>query len=163
MKIGFDAKRAFHNNRGLGNYSRDLIRILQERSNANIFLFNPKSKQDERITITEKTNMISPKTLFWKKFRSVWRLFKISDLAKKEKLDLYHGLSGEIPIGISKHTKTIVTIHDLIFLRFPHLYSFFDRKIHFWKFKYVATNAHKIIAISEQTKKDIVQFLGVSP
>ena len=31
MRIGFDAKRAFHNFRGLGNYSRDLIRILQER------------------------------------------------------------------------------------------------------------------------------------
>ena len=28
MKIGFDAKRAFHNNTGLGNYSRDTIRIL---------------------------------------------------------------------------------------------------------------------------------------
>ena len=28
MKIGFDAKRAFNNHRGLGNYSRDTIRIL---------------------------------------------------------------------------------------------------------------------------------------
>ena len=28
MRIGFDAKRAFLNNTGLGNYSRDTIRVL---------------------------------------------------------------------------------------------------------------------------------------
>jgi hypothetical protein len=28
MNIAFDAKRAFHNRRGLGNYSRDTIRLL---------------------------------------------------------------------------------------------------------------------------------------
>ena len=28
MKIGFEAKRFFHNKTGLGNYSRDLVRIL---------------------------------------------------------------------------------------------------------------------------------------
>lgn len=28
MKIGFDAKRAYHNYTGLGNYSRDLIQNL---------------------------------------------------------------------------------------------------------------------------------------
>ena len=30
MKIGFDAKRIFHNNTGLGNYGRDAIRILHQ-------------------------------------------------------------------------------------------------------------------------------------
>ncbi|CEN33017.1 hypothetical protein CCAN12_310002 [Capnocytophaga canimorsus] len=53
MKIGFDAKRAFHNNRGLGNYSRDLIRILQEQSDCELVLFNPKQKNDKRIKLTE--------------------------------------------------------------------------------------------------------------
>ncbi len=38
---------------------------------------------------------------------------------------------------------------------------FFDRKIHFWKFKKAADTADKIIAISEQTKRDIVEFLKV--
>ena len=28
MRIAFDAKRAYHNTRGLGNYSRDVIRLL---------------------------------------------------------------------------------------------------------------------------------------
>jgi glycosyltransferase involved in cell wall biosynthesis len=55
----------------------------------------------------------------------------------------------------------VVTIHDLIFVRYPHFYSFFDRKIHFYKFKKAAQNADLVIAISQQTKKDIIEFLGI--
>ena len=54
-----------------------------------------------------------------------------------------------------------MTIHDLIFVRFPQYYTWFDRKIHFWKFRKAANSADKIIAISEQTKRDIIQFLKV--
>lgn len=161
MKIGFDAKRAFHNNRGLGNYSRDLIRILQENTSDELVLFNPKSKKREDVTITEYTKVITPQSFLGKKLKGLWRLMGITKLAKNEHLDLYHGLSGEIPIGISQHIRSIVTIHDLIFVRYPKLYSFFDRKIHFLKFRYAARKSHHIIAISEQTKQDIITFLGV--
>lgn len=49
----------------------------------------------------------------------------------------------------------------MIFVRYPQYYSFFDRKIHLWKFKKAANTADKIIAISEQTKRDIIQYLKV--
>jgi len=59
--------------------------------------------------------------------------------------------------------KSVVTIHDLIFMRYPNLYSYFDRKIHYYKFKYAANKADLVIAISEQTKKDIVTYLKINP
>jgi glycosyltransferase involved in cell wall biosynthesis len=43
------------------------------------------------------------------------------------------------------------------------LYSYFDRKIHYYKFKYAANKADLVIAISEQTKKDIVTYLKINP
>ncbi len=55
----------------------------------------------------------------------------------------------------------MVTIHDLIFLRYPQWYSFFDRKIHFYKFKKAAIQSNHIIAISEQTKADIIAYLKI--
>ena len=58
MRIGFDAKRAFHNFRGLGNYSRDLIRILQERTDAELVLFNPKRRKFLGVKITSRTTEI---------------------------------------------------------------------------------------------------------
>ena len=162
MNIAFDAKRAFHNTRGLGNYSRDLIRILQEHKVGHLYLFNPQKREIQGVVIDEHTTEITPQSFFWRKLKSLWRSVKITDIAKQLPIDIYHGLSGEIPKGIYKHIPTVVTIHDLIFMRYPELYSFFDRKIHYRKFLYAAQHSEHIIAISEQTKQDIISYLGIS-
>ena len=161
MNIAFDAKRAFHNFRGLGNYSRDLIRMLQEHKVGHLYLFNPQKRKFLGVKIDENTTEITPQSFFWRSFKSLWRSVKITDIAKKLPIDIYHGLSGEIPKGIAQHLPTVVTIHDLIFMRYPQWYSYFDRKIHYKKFLYAAQNAQHIIAISEQTKRDIITYLGV--
>ena len=166
MILGFDAKRFFHNKTGLGNYSRDLIRILAQYHPENSYLlYNPKPKKIDRIPVDGKIIIEHlPESKKDKKLSSLWRLFSISIQIKKDKVDLYHGLSGEIPIGLNKsQVKTVVTIHDLIFMRYPNLYSFFDRKIHYYKFKYAANKADLVIAISEQTKKDIITYLKINP
>lgn len=164
MKIGFEAKRVFHNKTGLGNYSRDLIRILTKFYPENTYLlYNPK-EASQTLFVSETTNCTEklPSTSFYKKYYNVWRQKGIIADLKQDKIDLFHGLSGELPGGLQKNNiKSIVTIHDLIFLRYPHLYSFFDRKIHHYKFKKAAQQADVVIAISEQTKKDIVSFLGI--
>jgi glycosyltransferase involved in cell wall biosynthesis len=55
----------------------------------------------------------------------------------------------------------VVTIHDLIFLEKPELYKPIDRIIYERKVRYVTRAATRIIAVSEQTKQDIIRFLGV--
>lgn len=78
---------------------------------------------------------------------------------RRLKIDLYHGLSNEIPIDLHHvGTKSIVTIHDLIFERFPEQYTRIDAAIYRKKFQYACKHADKIIAISRQTKKDIIEF-----
>lgn len=163
MNIGFDAKRIFHNTTGLGNYGRDLVRILNDSfPNDKFFLYNPKPKKVKRFQFTEQTIEVLPKSAFWRKFSSLWRQGPVVRQLKEDNIELYHGLSGEIPRGLkSAQIKSIVTIHDLIFIRYPELYSFFDRKIHYKKFLYAAQNSDKIVAISEQTKKDIIEFLKI--
>ena len=166
MILGFDAKRFFHNKTGLGNYSRDLIRILaQYNSENNYLLYNPKPKKIDRIPIDGKIIIERlPENKKDRKLSSLWRLFSVSSQIKKDKVELFHGLSGEIPIGLNKTgVKIVVTIHDLIFMRYPNLYSFFDRKIHYYKFKYAANKADLVIAISEQTKTDIITYLNINP
>ena len=150
MILGFDAKRFFHNKTGLGNYSRDLIRILaQYNSENNYLLYNPKPKKIDRILIDGKIIIERlPENKKDRKLSSLWRLFSVSSQIKKDKVELFHGLSGEIPIGLNKTgVKIVVTIHDLIFMRYPNLYSFFDRKIHFFKFKYAAKKSVVVVAI----------------
>jgi glycosyltransferase involved in cell wall biosynthesis len=158
MKIAYDAKRFFHNTSGLGNYSRDLIRILSEYFPENEYILLHKNKSDRGKEILGNPNVHFVET----SKGNMSRQFKMGKDAQKQNADIFHGLSGELPLKWDKKPiKKIVTIHDLIFVRYPQYYSFFDRKIHFWKFKKAANTADKIIAISEQTKRDIVQFLKV--
>ena len=81
---------------------------------------------------------------------------------KREKVDVFHGLSHEIPFGIDKtKIKTVVTIHDLIFLRLPQYFNIFDRLIYYYKVKYACKKSDKIIAISNQTKSDIMELFKI--
>jgi glycosyltransferase involved in cell wall biosynthesis len=164
MNIGYEAKRIFHNKTGLGNYSRDLVRILATYfPENNYFLYNPK-KNNETLFNSDSTVLIEklPSTSFYKKFYNLWRQKGIIYDLKIDNVEVFHGLSGEIPSGLRKNNiKSVVTIHDLIFMRYPNLYSFFDRKIHYYKFKKSAQNANLVIAISEQTKADIITYLKI--
>lgn len=158
MKIAFDAKRFFHNTSGLGNYSRDLVRILSEYEPENEYLLLNKNKSERGKEILERSNVHFIET----SKGNLSRQLKMGKDAQKQGADIFHGLSGELPLKWDpKPIKKVVTIHDLIFVRYPQYYSFFDRKIHFWKFKKAADTADKIIAISEQTKRDIIQYLKV--
>ena len=165
MRVGFDAKRAFLNNTGLGNYSRDTIRILSKYYLGNdYFLYTPQVKGNNRLDFVNKSTNTYVKTpnIIGKIFHSYWRTKGIVSNLLKDKIDIYHGLSHEIPLGI-EHTKikTIVTIHDLIFIRYPKLFKDIDRKIYYQKFKSSCQRANLIIAVSKQTKEDIITFFNI--
>ncbi len=164
MNIGFEAKRVFHNTTGLGNYSRDLVRILHRYCPQNrYFLYNPKpSKKKLFESLGAEVIEKRPLGAFYSFFSNLWRRFGIINDLKRDHIDVFHGLSGELPVGLEKAgTKSVVTIHDVLFLRYPEFYSFIDRNIYYRKFKHAAEAADTVIAISEQTKRDIVQYLGI--
>lgn len=165
MKIGFDAKRLFHNFTGLGNYSRSLVRNLHRYSpeSLDLHFYAPKTSDHPRVReflnsqkYTVHTKGTGPSAL--------WRSYGIRKDLVTEGLDIYHGLSHELPFGIRKTRITsVVSMHDLIFLRYPDFYPYLDRQIYHKKFSYAARHADKIIAISESTKADLVNYFGTDP
>jgi len=85
----------------------------------------------------------------------------ISDIEQLN-LGIYHGLSNELPSGIqNSQTKSVVTIHDLIFEHYPHQYKALDVKIYHRKFNQACINSNHIIAISEATKQDVVKQYAI--
>jgi len=162
MNIAFDAKRAFHNTRGLGNYSRDTIRLLSTLYPENkYYLFNPTNKNNIEFPLSENTKEILPDSTFGKAFPSLWRSYGICNQIEEVKPSIFHGLSQELPWGIKKTgVRSVVTMHDAIFMRYPKLYSPSYRAIFIQKNKYACHAADRIIAISEQTKRDIICFFG---
>jgi len=166
MKIGFDAKRAFYNLTGLGNYSRSLIKSLSTCfPEYEYYLYSPSVTQHDRLKFINSSKNIevrTPDSIFYQTFNRYWRSFGLTRQLKKEGIQLYHGLSHELPYNIDKTgIRTVVTIHDLIFLRNPEMYSAIDRNIYLKKVKYSCRIADHIIAISEQTKRDIIEHLNI--
>lgn len=164
MRVGFDAKRAFLNASGLGNYSRNTLQALRRYfPEHDLTLFTPKVNE-QLFSNTDEYDIVSPKTLLSKTFKSFWRSYSVSYQLDKFDIDVFHGFSHELPRGIHKTgVASVVTIHDLIFMRFPQYYKAIDRRIYQQKVTYACKAANKVIAISEQTRDDLVNYLGVHP
>jgi len=163
LRIGFDGKRAANNLTGLGNYSRSLIEALSKQFPENQYLvYSPKVKSSRQIDAFFEAENIQLKLPINGTF--LWRSLNILKDLLRDKVQVFHGLSHEIPFAI-QHTKikSIVTIHDLIFLRYPQYYKFIDRKLYEWKSRSACKRAGQIIAISEKTKADIIEFYGINP
>lgn len=144
MKIGFDAKRYYHNRTGLGNYSRTVVGGLQRLFPENDYvLYDTKSFQ---------------------------RTFRLGGVAMADGCDVFHGLSNEIPFDFDsarsgrhggRMPRSLVTMHDVAWRTFPDMYHWFDRRIYDFKYGSSCRRADRVIAISESTKRDVMRFYGV--
>jgi glycosyltransferase involved in cell wall biosynthesis len=163
MKIGYDAKRIVRNGTGLGNYGRTLVNdIAQYDAQLDLRLYAPDKGRDElrgQIVAQDNVSFCYPHDSAQPFAKAWWRTFRLVKDLQRDQIQIYHGLSGELPFGISKtNIRSVVTIHDLIFLRHPEYYHWLDTKIYTWKFLQTIKEADHIIAISECTKRDIMEF-----
>ena len=162
--LGFDAKRIVRNGTGLGSYGRTLVNDLSAFP-LQLHLYAPdKGRDDLRSQVAERPNVVFhyPSHATSALAKALWRSRGVVNDLRRDGIQLFHGLSGELPIGIRKSgIKSIVTIHDLIFLRHPEYYHWIDTKIYAWKFRQTIREADHIVAISECTKRDIMEYGGV--
>ena len=168
MIIGFDAKRANANFTGLGNYSRFMVDTMATYGDEHKYrMYIPKQCKNasyDSLLKHKNVSSILPRSSVMKRFRALWRTFFIKRGLLQDGVQLYHGLSNELPVGIHRTgIRSVVTIHDLIFLRYPQYYHRLDRIIYNRKFNYACRKADRIVAVSECTKRDIVKFYGISP
>jgi glycosyltransferase involved in cell wall biosynthesis len=159
MRIGFDAKRAFWNQTGLGNYSRFIINgLAQFHPENDYFLYSPRIPSHSELVDSSIFPNVHPIDLG----NGVIGNLKRSIGFQTNDLDIFHGLSNELPFFLSSNrTKNVVSVHDLLFLRYPNFYPFVDRQIYLAKTKRSCQQADLVIAISEQTKLDLMEYLQV--
>ncbi len=160
MKIGYDAKRLFRNQTGLGNYSRTLVKNYGEAYHTDPISLFTKSAKSSDITqefISSRYELIQPQGR-----ALAWHQFGISRSIKSAKVDIFHGLSHELPYGIGKSgARSVVTMHDVCYLTFPSMFPAIERAIYSVKYKHACKSADMIIAISHSTKSDLQEYFGV--
>ena len=156
MRIGFDAKRLFHNHTGLGVYSRLLVAGLAEHYSEHEYLLYAQRVEQSRYK-AKFNDYTLRQGRGW-----TWRTLSLSKDIVSDACDLYHGLSHELPLNLHKSSiKTVVTIHDLIFKVDPELFPYVDRKIYDLKWRYSCKHADAIIAVSEHTRQDLIKLYDV--
>jgi len=164
MQIGFEAKRFFTNYTGLGNYARFVVNALSEFVPENQYtLYSPKTRKHPEVdAIVARSNVkVVEPSGGYRFLKGLWRSWGVSSDRSIQNLSIYHGLSQELPLGLPSHVRKVVTVHDLIYIRFPQFYNPIDATIYKAKAKAACRAANKIIAISNQTADDLVEFLKV--
>ncbi len=150
MKVGLDT-RTLHVKGGSRTYAYNLVRALSKLDGIDITLFGGDAIGNF-IPINPP-----PKNDF---LRPMWENISILPYIKRKGIDIFHGLKHVIPLFTK--VKTVVTVHDLSALKFPFLFHVKSRL--YWELltKRYIKSADKIIAISNSTKEDLIDFFGVS-
>ncbi len=158
LRLGFDGKRAFQNAAGLGNYSRFVLNALHEHAPAlDLLAYTP--RRTDLFPAFPVNRIKTPQTFPYQQLPALWRSYGVINDLKRDNVQLYHGLSNELPAGLAAAgIRSVVTIHDLIFERFPHLYPWLDRQFYRAKTKAACAQADVIVAVSQQTKNDLIDF-----
>lgn len=162
MNIGFDAKRLFNNKSGLGNYSRTLLNdllIVAPQHQYHLYASSIRIPQDKSLFWNHSS---VHRYIYSQAFAAWWRKCGIVARLAEDEIDIFHGLSHEIPYGLKKkNIKSVVTIHDVMYKILPHTYAVGDRYLYDIKFKHSCRHADSIVAISENTKNDICTYFSI--
>jgi glycosyltransferase involved in cell wall biosynthesis len=89
--------------------------------------------------------------------RIAWEQTRLA--ANSRNLDLLHGLAFATPLACA--CPTVVTVHDLSFLRFPNAFRRFNRSYLSFITRVSTRKAARVIAVSESTRQDVITFFGV--
>jgi len=166
MRIGIDARFFGSIGKGLGRYTQKLIENLEilDREN-HYFVFLRRENWDEYAPKSKNFTKVLA-DIPWYSLREQVQMPKIIE---KCGLDLVHFPHFNVPMRY--RGKFIVTIHDLILFRYPTRKAstlsapayFFKKKAYHRVIGRAIRKSEKIIAVSEHTKRDILENFRVSP
>jgi glycosyltransferase involved in cell wall biosynthesis len=162
MHIAIDGKRFFLNASGLGRYSRSLVNSLLSLEDEAFLLtlFKPKGRGKFDAPDHRRLHIVTADYLLpGDAGNALWRFTKFPRLINKNKYSVFHGPSHVLPGKLT--CPAIVTMLDLIFLRFPQYFPIVDRHYYKVMFKKSARQADHIISISQATKSDLISYFDI--
>lgn len=155
MIIGFDASHAFTQKKtGTENYSYQLLKHLAAIDHKNTYLVYIRSRIKENF----------PKNFIFKviNWPRLWTQGGLAIETFKDNLDVLFVPAHTLPVIRRKGLKTVVTVHDLGSEYLPSMHQFKQRLYLGFMQRIQLQGADKIIAVSEATKKDLIQRADIA-
>lgn len=166
MRIGFDARMTSHP--GIGRYIKNLLNAMIELGSKHEFiLFGDRTK------LTTYNLFPSAKALGEGQLKTAaiihWNppVYSLKEQLNwpfsRYNLDIIHIPHFNVPLGVGNgKERLIVTIHDLIYTKFPEYLPFLKRKIARYLIGKAVKKSTAIIAVSENTKNDIAEIFPIA-
>jgi glycosyltransferase involved in cell wall biosynthesis len=154
MQIGVDARLIHHQPAGISRYTSHLLRALAQLDTTDQFTVFQHRRH--RVPLIEQANFRRA-TLF-APVHTRLEQFMLSLELMRFPLDLLHSPDFIPPLHASM--PTVITVHDLAFLHWPHFLTK-DSAAYYGQIDPAVKRADHIIVPSEHTKQDLIAQLGV--
>ena len=163
MKIGLDFTPVLYG-RGVSRYTMNLARALIDNPKAELFLYG--SSLRRKTELSQKARALglpTTKTAFQKLpptlLSKIWR-FNLNPISKQlPEIEVFHSWDWLQPPD--KKLPLVSTIHDLSMLKYPDTAHPDLFKAHQKSWQILKDREAEIIAVSQATKKDIINLLGI--
>ena len=160
MRIAIDARIAHYTGAGIGQYAVHLAQALARRDAAHHYLLL-QSRKDGRLLVDEphvqRQGIWTPSHHRWEQGLLAAE-FNLRPVLRRLHIDLLHSTDFIPPLRV-RSFKSVITVHDLAFLRWPHFLTE-DSARYYGQVDAAVARADHIIAVSESTKNDLVKLLG---
>ncbi len=166
LKIGFDATAAVHQGAGIGRYARDLLAALAAREDDGLsfaVVYCGHGSRAGGLPQLPRRFRVKSFPVSDRIINALWHRARIPLPVQVAtgKIDLFH--SPDFTLPPTWGCPTVLTVHDLAFLRvpecaYPTLRAYLERVV-----PRSAKRATRIIAVSESTRHDVVELLGIPP
>lgn len=165
MKIGIDYTAALKQSGGIGRYTRGLITALAEldRQNQYLLMHAPDSPPTRLQFFQPYSNFSHKRYPLPERWMTIgWHRFHLPIPVETftHSIDLFHSPNFILPPV--RRAKTLLTVHDLSFIRHPQ--GAVDR-LRRWLEKVVPRSlarANHVLADSESTKRDLIEIFSVN-
>ena len=95
--------------------------------------------------------------------RVVWEQWTLPALIRQRGIQVLHSPANVLPEFLPHRCASVVTLHDLAFLRMPEVLTRSKRVYHRTFTTRSLRRASRIIAVSESTRRDVNELLEISP
>jgi len=155
MRVGIDGRMLYHT--GIGRYIQNLLTTLPREGVEVVAWLDAQGMADERLSSPYLERRLSEVPVF-----HPYEHWAIAQEAHRAKLDLLHAPHYNAPVFY--RGKLVVTLHDLIPLRCPGTMRLKAGEAYFATLvKRAAKRAERVIAVSEYTRQDVLDFTRAAP
>ncbi|MDD5043406.1 MAG: glycosyltransferase family 1 protein [Patescibacteria group bacterium] len=160
MLIGIDASRANKKEKtGTEWYSYYLIQEFKKLNSEGdqFILYSKEALCDglENLPPNWRSKILtSSLRRFWTQWRLSWEMIK-------DKPDILFVPAHTIPLIHPK--RTVTTLHDIGFERFPEIYNFQELAYHRFSARFAIKHAKRVITVSNFSKQEMIDIYGADP